>query len=341
MKRILTGDRPTGSLHIGHYFGSLRNRIMMQDDYETFILIADVQALTDNFNTPGKVRNNIMELAFDYLAVGIDPAKTIIALQSKLPAIAELTVFFSNLISIARLSRNPTVKEEIKQKKDLFGESVSYGFLGYPVSQAADILSFDADTVPAGDDQHPMIETAREIARRFNSIYGNTFKEPEGCIPEHYSRIKGLDGMDKMGKSMGNAIFLNDRDETISSKVMSAFTDPQKIRKSDPGHPEGCMVYYYLGLFSERLPLLLPDIEKECKSGQRGCVYCKKQLIEIVISFIAPIREKRKIYENKQDDVTDMLIHGTEISVEITNHKLEEAKSRMKIDYDHIFKRGL
>ena len=229
-KRILTGDRPTGRLHIGHYFGSLKTRVEMQNsgEYDPYILIADVQALTDNFNNPEKVRKNVMEVMLDYLSVGIDPEKTTIYIQSMIPEVAELTVFYSNLVTIARLERNPTVKTEIAQKKELFGESVTYGFLGYPVSQAADITAFEGKIVPVGEDQLPLIEQCREIVRKFNSIYGNVLVEPEAAL-SNTKRIKGLDGNEKMGKSLGNAIYLSDTPEEITKKVMSAVTDPNII----------------------------------------------------------------------------------------------------------------
>ena len=251
-KRILTGDRPTGRLHIGHYFGSLQKRVEMQEsgEYEPYILIADVQALTDNFNNPEKVRKNVREVAMDYLSIGIDPEKTTIYIQSMIPEVAELTVFYSNLVTIARLQRNPTVKTEIAQKRDLFGESVTYGFLGYPVSQAADITAFEGELVPVGEDQLPLIEQCKEIVRKFNSIYGeDILKEPEAVL-SNSKRIKGLDGNEKMGKSLGNAIYLSDSEEEITKKVMSAVTDPNRIRKDDKGNPDICMVSYYHKLFS-------------------------------------------------------------------------------------------
>ena len=251
-KIILTGDRPTGKLHIGHYFGSLQNRVKLQDEYDQSILIADVQALTDNFNNPDKVRASVKELVKDYLAAGIDPEKSTIFLQSMIPEIAELTIFYSNLVTVARLQRNPTVKTEIAQKKELFGnngESITYGFLGYPVSQAADITAFGAEIVPAGEDQEPLIEQTREIVRKFNSIYGEVLVEPEIMLSK-FPRIKGLDGNAKMGKSLGNAIYLSDSEEEISKKVMSAVTDPSKIKKDDPANPDICMVGYYHKLFS-------------------------------------------------------------------------------------------
>ena len=251
-KRILTGDRPTGRLHIGHYFGSLKTRLKMQEneEYEPYILIADVQALTDNFNNPEKVRNNVREVVIDYLSVGIDPNKATIYLQSEISEVAELTVFYSNLVTVARLERNPTVKTEIAQKRELFSESVTYGFLGYPVSQAADITAFDATIVPVGEDQLPLIEQCREIVRKFNSIYGEVLREPEAVLSST-KRIKGLDGNEKMGKSLGNAIYLSDSEEEITKKVMSAVTDPNRIKKDDLGNPDICMVAYYHNLFSK------------------------------------------------------------------------------------------
>lgn len=334
MKRILTGDRPTGPLHIGHYFGSLQNRVLLQNKYETYILIADVQALTDNFNNPEKVRDNVCEVVMDYLASGIDPEKSTIVLQSKIPAIAELTIYFSNLVSLSRLSRNPTVKEEIKQKTHLFNDSVTYGFFGYPVSQAADILSFNADIVPVGEDQAPMIELTREIARRFNSIYGQLFNEPEALIPEKNSRIKGLDGNSKMSKSLNNAIYLKDSEDEIKQKVFSAYTDPLKIRKNDPGHPEGCMVFYYMGIFDFNQ---IEIVKKECLNGERGCIKCKSELTEIINNYLKPIREKRKILENDLPYVYKILKEGTNKANVLTDSILMQAKKLMKIDYSFIF----
>ncbi len=334
MKRILTGDRPTGSLHIGHYFGSLQNRVLLQNEYETYILIADVQALTDNFNNPEKVRDNVKEVAMDYLASGINPQKSTIVLQSKIPAIAELTIFFSNLISLSRLSRNPTVKEEIKQKSEIFNDSVTYGFFGYPVSQAADILSFNANLVPVGDDQAPMIELTREIARKFNTIYGPIFVEPEALIPEKNSRIKGLDGNSKMSKSLNNAIYLKDSEDEIKKKIFSAFTDPAKLRKNDPGHPDGCMIFYYMGIFGYNETNI---VKTECVNGERGCVKCKSDLTEIVNNYLKPIREKRLDLEKDPQFVYNVLKEGTYKANELTSSILLLAKQKMKIDYDFIF----
>ena len=329
-KRILTGDRPTGRLHIGHYFGSLKSRVKLQDQFETFIEVADVQALTDNFNNPDKVKQNVTQILMDELAVGIDPNNVTFLLQSMVPEIAELTVFYSNLVTIARLQRNPTVKTEIAQKKDLFGESVTYGFLGYPVSQAADITAFEAEIVPVGEDQLPLIEQCREIVRKFNSIYGDTLKEPKAVLSSN-ARIKGLDGNEKMGKSLGNALYLSDDLDTIKTKVMSAVTDPARIKKDDPGNPDICMVYYYHKLFSTGDEC--HNICEECKAGKRGCVACKKQLIESVNNTLEPIRDKRHYYEERPNEVMDILMSGTKHAREIAKQTMEKVKKSMKLDY--------
>ena len=331
-KRILTGDRPTGRLHIGHYFGSLKTRLEMQEnpEYEPFILIADVQALTDNFNNPEKVRKNVREVAIDYLSVGIDPKKTTIYIQSMIPEVAELTVFYSNLVTIARLQRNPTVKTEIAQKRDLFGESVTYGFLGYPVSQAADITAFEGDMVPVGEDQLPLIEQCREIVRKFNSIYGEVLIEPQAVLSSG-KRIKGLDGNEKMGKSLGNAIYLSDNEEEITKKVMSAVTDPNRIRKDDFGNPDVCMVAYYHNLFSTKEEVKV--VCEECKAGKRGCVACKKQLAKNIIEELRPIREKRAYYEEHPEEVDKILIEGTAKAQKVAKETMKKVKKAMKLDY--------
>ena len=331
-KIILTGDRPTGKLHIGHYFGSLKKRLEMQESgkYDPYILIADVQALTDNFNNPEKVRKNIREVAMDYLSVGIDPKKTTIYIQSMIPEVAELTVFYSNLVTIARLQRNPTVKTEIAQKRDLFGESVTYGFLGYPVSQAADITAFEGELVPVGDDQLPLIEQCREIVRKFNSIYGEVLKEPEAVLSSE-KRIKGLDGNEKMGKSLGNAIYLSDSEEEITKKVMSAITDPNRIKKDDLGNPDICMVAYYHNLFSTKEEV--KTVCEECKAGKRGCVACKRQLAKNIIEELKPIREKRKYYEEHPEEVDKILIEGTEKARKTAKQTMKKIKQAMKLNY--------
>ena len=331
-KVILTGDRPSGNLHIGHYFGSIKNRIKLQKDYETYIEIADVQALTDNFNNPDKVKNSVRELAIDYLSCGIDPEYSNIFIQSKLVEIAELTIYFSNLVTVSRLMRNPTTKFEVSQKKELFGntgESITYGFLGYPVSQAADIAIFNADLVPVGEDQLPHIEQCREIVRKFNTIYGETFTEPEPYLSSN-TRVKGLDGNEKMGKSLGNAIYLKDDSDTVSKKVMSAITDPNKIKKDDPADPNVCMVYYYHKLFESEN---VETICSECKKGQRGCVACKKELINKINEFLEPIREKRKYYEEHPEVVDKILKQGTDKAITKANETMKLVRKNMKIDY--------
>ena len=332
-KRILTGDRPTGRLHIGHYFGSLKTRVELQEsgEYDPYILIADVQALTDNFNNPEKVRKNVREVAMDYLSVGIDPQKTTIYIQSMIPEVAELTVFCSNLVTIARLQRNPTVKTEIAQKKEIFGESVTYGFLGYPVSQAADITAFEGEIVPVGEDQLPLIEQCKEIVRKFNSIYGEgVLKEPEAVLSSS-KRIKGLDGNEKMGKSLGNAIYLSDSEEEITRKVMSAVTDPNRIKKDDFGNPDICMVYYYHKLFSG--DEACQKCCAECKQGQRGCVACKKELAKNIIEFLRPIREKRKYYEEHIEEVDKILQEGTEKARKTAKETMKKVKEAMMLNY--------
>ena len=330
-KKFLTGDRPTGRLHIGHYFGSLVNRVEMQNsgEYDPHILIADVQALTDNFNNPEKVRKNVKEVMLDYLSAGIDPEKTTIVIQSMIPEIAELTVFYSNLVTIARLERNPTVKTEIAQKREIFGESVTYGFLGYPVSQAADITAFQGKYVPVGEDQLPLIEQCREIVRKFNSIYGEVLVEPEAVLSKA-KRIKGLDGNDKMGKSLGNAIYLSDTPEEITKKVMSAVTDPNRIRKDDKGNPDVCMVSYYHNLFTSEEEC--KAVCEECKAGKRGCVACKKQLAQNIIDYLAPMREKRKYYEDRPELVDKLLIEGTEKGREDAKETMRKVRHAMRLD---------
>ena len=334
-KRSLTGDRPTGRLHIGHYFGSLKTRVEMQNSgkYDPYILIADVQALTDNFNNPEKVRKNVREVMLDYLSVGIDPEKTTIYIQSMIPEVAELTVFYSNLVTIARLERNPTVKTEIAQKREIFGESVTYGFLGYPVSQAADITAFEGEVIPVGEDQLPLIEQCREIVRKFNSIYGDVLKEPEAVLSSA-KRIKGLDGNEKMGKSLGNAIYLSDTPEEITKKVMSAVTDPSRIRKDDKGNPDVCMVAYYHNLFTDKENC--KKVCEECKAGARGCVACKKELAKNIIDFLEPMREKRKYYEDRPELVDKLLIEGTRKARETAKETMKKVKKAMRLDYFEV-----
>lgn len=332
-KVILTGLRPTGNLHLGHYFGAGKTWRDVQDDYDFYLEIADVQALTDNFNDPEKVRRNVYEITKDLLAIGLDPNKVNFFIQSKIPEIAELTVFYSNLVTVSRLQRNPTVKTEIAQKKELFGndgESITYGFLGYPVSQAADITAFHGEVVPVGEDQLPLLEQCREIVRKFNSIYGETLIEPEQLLSTT-PRIKGLDGNDKMGKSLGNAIFVVDDDETISKKIMGAVTDPTKLKKDDPANPDVCMVYYYHKLVNNEENL--NKICSECKKGERGCVQCKRELIEKMNEFLKPIREKRKYYDEHPEEVDKILNEGTAKAKLKAEETIKNVKKAMRIDY--------
>lgn len=332
-KTILTGLRPTGNLHLGHYFGAGQNYVRLQDDYDFYLEIADVQALTDNFDNPEKVRKNVFEITKDLLAIGLDPKKVHFFIQSQIPEIAELTVYYSNLVTVARLQRNPTVKTEISQKKELFGnsgESITYGFLGYPVSQAADITAFDGEVVPVGDDQLPLLEQCREIVRKFNSIYGEVLKEPQQVLSKT-TRVKGLDGNEKMGKSLGNAIYLVDDEDTIRTKVMGAVTDPNKIKKDDPANPDVCMVYYYHKLVNNDENI--NTICNECKAGARGCVQCKKELIEAMKNFLSPIQERRKYYEENPEEVKKILEEGTKAAREKAINKMAEVKKAMKIDY--------
>jgi len=328
--RILTGDRPTGPLHIGHYFGALKNRVELQDQYDTFVIIADVQALTDNFLTPSKVRDNVKEVVMDNLAVGIDPNKSTIFIQSMIPELNELTTYYSNLVSVARLERNPTTKEELKQKEKLFKNKITYGFLGYPLSQAADITAFKAELVPVGEDQLPHVELAQEVVRKFNEIYGEVLVEPKAKVSD-FPRVKGLDGNSKMGKSLGNAIYLSDSPEIIRQKVKMAYTDPLKIRLTDPGHPADCMVFYYHKMFTDLKDLKI--VESECKSGARGCVACKNQLADNIIKFLAPIQEKRHYYEAHPEIVDKIIKEGTTKARIVASETLRQVKEKMFLNY--------
>lgn len=329
-KRILSGMRPTGRLHLGHYFGALQNWIKLQDEYDCYFEIADVQALTDNYDNPEKVKNNVREVAIDYLAAGIDPNKATIFIQSMIPEIAELTVFYSNLVTVSRLYRNPTVKTEAKQKKELFGndgESITYGFLGYPVSQAADITAFKGEVIPVGEDQLPLIEQCREIVRKFNNIYGETLIEPNALLSEN-TRIKGLDG-NKMSKSLNNAIYLSDDSTEISKKIMGATTDPNKLHKDDPANPDVCMVYSYHKLVNSNTS----KVCEECKAGSRGCVACKKELIAAMEEYLKPIQEKRKYYEENPEEVDKILQESTAKAREEAKKVIKDVKENMLINY--------
>ncbi len=330
-KRILTGDRPTGKLHVGHYLGSLKNRVALQDEYETFIMVADVQALTDNFDDPQKVHDNVVEVTMDNIAAGLDPQKVTFFIQSQIPEIAELTVFFMNLVTMARLMRNPTVKDEIVQKG--FGESTPVGFVNYPISQAADILFLKADLVPVGADQLPMIEQSREIARRFNQIYGQTFPEPEAKIGD-VARLVGTDGNAKMSKSLGNTIYLSDTEEEVTKKVMNMYTDPNRIKATDPGKIEGNPVFIYLDAFapeSERNQI--EEYKNRYKEGTVGDVEVKKYLAKIMNDFLTPIRERRKEYEKNPELVMKIVKEGTERTREEAIKTMAEVRRAMKIDY--------
>ncbi len=327
-KRILTGDRPTGQLHIGHYFGSLQDRVQLQDSFDTFILIADVQALTDNFEHPERIKENLFEVVLDNLAVGIDPEKVSFVIQSMIPEIAELTVLYSNLVSVSRLEQNPTVKSEIKQKQSLFKDSVTYGFLGYPVSQAADITAFQAELVPVGNDQLPMLEQTRDIVRKFNRIYSTTLIEPQAKLGA-FPRVKGLDGSKKMSKSLNNAIFLADTPDRITQKVMSAVTDPNKLRLKDKGNPDLCTVFEYHSMFASNTQ----EIKSECQAGTRGCVFCKKQLSQTITETLNPIYEKRLSYQKDLQSVKELVFEGTQKAKIIAAQTLKQVKNAMQINY--------
>lgn len=333
-KIILTGDRPTGKLHIGHYVGSLKNRVELQNsgNYDTFIMIADQQALTDNARDPEKIRNSLTQVALDYLAVGIDPKKSTILVQSQIPALSELTMHYLNLVSVARLNRNPTVKAEIAQKG--FGESVPAGFFIYPVSQAADITAFKADTVPVGDDQEPMLEQTREIVRTFNRTYDqDILVEPEGYFPaKGQGRIPGLDGNAKMSKSLNNAIYLSDDADTVSKKVMSMYTDPLHIQVSDPGHIEGNTVFTYLDIFDND-KAKVADLKNQYQAGGLGDVKIKRYLNEVLEGVLAPIRERRAQYAEDMDYVYQVLREGSEKANGVANQTLEEVQDAMGINY--------
>ena len=319
-KIILTGDRPTGQLHLGHFCGALKNRVLLQDEYQTYIMIADVQALTDNFNDPQKVRKNVFEVVMDNLAVGVDPNKSVIFIQSLIPEIAELTIFFSNLVTIDRLKRNPTVKEEIQQKKDLFKDDVTFGFLGYPISQTADILAFQADLVPVGADQLPMIEQAREIARKFNKIYGETFKLPKAKIGD-FPRVLGMDGR-KMGKSLNNSITFTDSPEIIREKIKGALT----------GKVGGKNLISLFEQFSDDKNLV-ERFKKEYDADIIKYSELKPILAESIIKKLEPIREKRKYYEDNPELVEKILFEGTEKARKIAKETLKKVKEKMFLNY--------
>ncbi len=327
---VLTGDRPTGKLHLGHYVGSIQNRIRLQNEHEkNFYMIADVQALTDNAENPEKVRANVLEVAMDNLACGLDPEKTTFFIQSQIPEIAELTIYFMNLVTLARLRRNPTVKNEMQQKG--YGDDVPAGFLMYPVSQAADILTFKANTVPVGEDQLPVLEQANEIAHDFNRIYGEVFDKITH-VTSATPRLMGIDGSAKMSKSLGNGIYLADSRAEIEKKVMAMYTDPTHIHVEDPGKVEGNVVFTYLDIFDDRHDEV-EQLKEQYKKGGLGDVIIKKRLIDVLDNFLAPIRERRAVYEANPQLVTDILKAGTERARAIAKQTLAEVKEVMKIDY--------
>lgn len=343
-KVILTGDRPTGRLHIGHYVGSLRERVALQNQGgfdKIFIMIADAQALTDNAENPQKVRDNIIEVALDYLACGINPEKSTILIQSMIPELTELTFYYMNLVTIARVQRNPTVKTEIKMRN--FEMNIPVGFFVYPISQAADITAFGATTVPAGEDQAPMLEQCREIVHKFNSVYGETLIEPNIMLPQNSAclRLPGLDGKAKMSKSLGNCIYLSDEPEDIKKKVMSMYTDPNHLRVEDPGDTENNPVFIYLDAFckpeyfKEFLPEYqnLDELKAHYQRGGLGDVKVKKFLNSVIQSELAPIRERRKMWEQKTDEVYEILKQGSLEAKKVASQTLANVRKAMKINY--------
>ena len=343
-KIILTGDRPTGRLHVGHYVGSLRRRVELQNSGEyskIFIMIADAQALTDNIENPEKVRQNIIEVALDYLSCGLDPAKSNILIQSQIPELCELTFYYMDLVTVARLQRNPTVKSEIQMRN--FEASIPVGFFTYPISQAADITAFKATTVPVGEDQLPMIEQTREIVRKFNSVYDEVLVEPSALISTNQAclRLPGIDGKAKMSKSLGNCIYLSDSEADVKKKIMSMYTDPEHLLVSDPGHLEGNTVFTYLDAFCkpEHFERYLPDyanldeLKAHYTRGGLGDVKVKKFLNNIIQEELEPIRKRRKEYEKDIPEVYNILRKGTEAAREVAAQTLSEVKSAMKIKY--------
>lgn len=330
-KIILTGDRPTGPLHLGHFVGSLKNRLELQHQHKQYVMIADVQALTDNFDNPEKVRNNVLQVALDYLAVGIDPTITTIFLQSMIPEIAELTIFYLNLVTLARLERNPTVKDEMQQKG--MGDQVTAGFLMYPVSQAADITFLKADLVPVGNDQKPMLEQTVEIVRKFNRMYGEVMKEPQGIYPqEHAGRLPGLDGHAKMSKSLGNALYLSDSPDEVRKKVMSMYTDPDHVRVEDPGKVEGNAVFTYLDVFDSN-KAHVAELKAHYQRGGLGDVKVKRYLIDVLLALLDPIRKRREQLAQDPGFVLDIIKKGTLVAREAAAQTMSEVRRAMKIDY--------
>ncbi|URI13082.1 tryptophan--tRNA ligase [Ligilactobacillus salivarius] len=330
---ILTGDRPTGKLHVGHYIGSLKKRVSMQNSgkYDSYIMIADQQALTDNARDPEKIKNSLIQVALDYLAVGLDPKKSTIFVQSQIPALAELNLYYLNLVTVSRLERNPTVKAEIQQKH--FERSIPAGFFTYPVSQAADITAFKANLVPVGDDQEPMLEQTREIVRTFNSIYGEVLVEPQGVFaPKGSGRLPGLDGNAKMSKSLNNAIYLSDDVDTLRKKVMSMYTDPNHIHVEDPGKVEGNMVFTYLDIFDKDKDKVA-ELKEQYRAGGLGDVKIKRYLNEVLEAELGPIRARREEFAKDIPAVYAMLKEGSEKANEVANKTLEEVRRAIGVNY--------
>ncbi|MCH9613482.1 MAG: Tryptophan--tRNA ligase 2 [Chlamydiia bacterium] len=326
---ILTGDRPTGPLHLGHFVGSLKNRLHYQGTVEQFIMIADAQALTDHAKEPSKVRENVLEVACDYMAVGIDPSQSTIFIQSLIPALPELTQYYLNLVTWNRLKHNPTVKQEIVQKG--FGESVPAGFMTYPVSQAADITAFKANVVPVGDDQKPMIEQTNEIVRHFNRTYGDVLVSCKAVTPE-IARLPGIDGEAKMSKTLGNAIYLGDEADVLAKKVKKMYTDPNHLRIEDPGQVEGNPVFTYLDAFGSDENYIL-GLKEHYSKGGLGDGTVKKYLLEVLEAYLAPIRERRAVYRSDPEGVLEILRRGTEVANARAEETLSEARAAMGIDY--------
>ena len=332
-KTILTGDRPPGKLHLGHYTGSLKNRVALQneDKYDMFVMVADQQALTDNAKNPKKIVDNLLEVTMDYMSVGLDPEKTTLFIQSQVPELAELTMYYLNLVTVSRLHRNPTVKSEIQQKG--FGESIPAGFFIYPVSQVADITAFKADLVPVGNDQKPMIEQTREIVRSFNSTYGDVLVEPEGMYPEGIEgRMPGIDGKAKMSKSLGNAIYLSDDEETVKKKVMSMYTDPNHIRVEDPGNVENNTVFTYLDAFYKDKEHL-EELKDHYRRGGLGDVKLKRLLIKVLEEELAPIRARRKELEENKEYLYELLMKGSQNARKVAAQTLSDVREAMGIEY--------
>jgi len=328
-KRILTGDRPTGPLHLGHYVGSLQNRVRLQNEYDTYVLVADIQALTDNFEHPENLAANVFEVALDYLAVGLDPEKVKIVVQSMVPELSELTTYFMNLVTVATLERNPTVKEEIKQRN--FVRGVPVGFWSYPISQAADITIFKADLVPVGEDQLPMIEQAREIVRRFNRLYAKVLVEPKAMLGS-VARLPGTDGGAKMSKSLGNCIYLGDPPDMVRKRVMSMFTDPTRIHPTDPGHVEGNPVFTYHDVFNPN-KAEVDDLKERYRKGTVGDVEVKQRLYDALTNFLGPIRERRIQYAANPKRVYEIIIEGTRKGRALAQATMDEVRTAMKIAY--------